>query len=186
MAENAAPSISAIDIKRLWYADPSLITADLTAAALAELLKNEGVKEIKNIHQDTWTLEESEASQDFYKNQLTGNNYRASRKTPGDLTVSWTIGQYDYALKAAFLGGDVTEDGFGWKRPREAVEIYKTIIALSLDDQYCVLPYASIKANEANTDNAIGIAITGTAMEPQNKAVSPEYWFDGSKVVPAA
>lgn len=186
MAENAVPSISAVDIKKLWYADPSLITTDLTATALASLLKNNGVKEIKNVHQDTWTLEESEASQDFYKNQLTGNNYRAGRKTPGDLTASWTIGQYDYALKAEFLGGTVTEDGFGWKRAREAVEIYKAIIALTIDDQYCVLPYASITANEANTDKAIGIAVKGTAMEPQNKDVAPEYWFDGNKVVPAA
>lgn len=101
----------------------------------------------------------------------------------GDVTFNWTIGQYDYATKAEFLGGVATAKS--WKRPRGIVEIHKTLIALTEDNQYCVLPYADITGREANTDGAVGIGIVGTAMEPENDAVSPEYWFDSSEVVTA-
>lgn len=160
------------------------MTADLTGAALATLLKDTDTKEVKNIHQDTWTLEESEPSQDSYRNQLTGSVYRMGTKTMGDVTANFTIGQYDYALKAAFLGGTATEKS--WKRARGIVEIKKCLIALTEDDQYCVLPNANINGHEANTDGAIGIAIVGTAMEPENEAISSEYWFDKDEVVAAA
>lgn len=172
--------VTATDIKKLWYADPTVVTADLTGPMLKTLLAGESVKPVENIHQDTWSIEESEASQDSYRNQLTGQIYRFGRKTPGEVTLKWTIGQYDYALKAEFLGGTAT--GNSWKRPREAVDIKKCLIALTLDDQYCVVPYANIKANEANSDKAIGLAITGTAMEPENPAIASEYWFDASEL----
>ena len=113
------------------------MTADLTGALLAALLKDAATKEVKNIHQDTWTIEESESSQDGYRNQLTGSIYRMGTKTMGDVTFNWTIGQYDYATKVEFLGG------------------------------------------------VAGIGIVGTAMEPENDAVSSEYWFDSSEVVTA-
>lgn len=157
------------------------MTADLTGALLAALLKDAATKEVKNIHQDTWTIEESESSQDGYRNQLTGSIYRMGTKTMGDVTFNWTIGQYDYATKAEFLGGVATAKS--WKRPRGIVEIHKTLIALTEDNQYCVLPYANVAGREANTDGAVGIGIVGTAMEPENDAVSSEYWFDSSEVV---
>lgn len=180
------PQVSCVDIKRLWYCDTTLVTEDVTGSFLATLLKKEGVSEIKNIHQETWLIEETEASQDAYRNQLTGNIYRMGKKTPGEVAAKFTIGQYDYKLKAAFMGGTVRADGKGWSRSRTTVDIYKTIIALTVDDQYCVFPYAAIKSNEANTDKAVGIAITATAMEPKNKSVDPEYWYDASEVVEPA
>lgn len=176
--------ISAVDIKKLWYCDPSKITMDatkkdFTSTLLATLLENTtDLKEVTNIHQDTWSLEESEASQDSYRNQLSGNIYRFGRKTPGEITVKFTIGQYDNYIKAAFLGGEVLDNGQGWKRGRGVANINYAIIALTYDDVYCVLPYASIKANEANTDKAIGISVTATAQEPVNENLSPEYWFN--------
>lgn len=132
------------------------------------------------MHQDTWTLEETEASQDGYRNQLTGSTYRMGTKTMGDVTFNWTIGKYDYFTKAEFLGGVAT--GTSWKRPRGIVEIQKTLIALTEDNQYVVLPVANIKAREANTDGAVGIGIIGTMIEPDNEDISPEYWFDKSEV----
>lgn len=156
----------------------------MTGALLASLLADAETKEVKNIHQDTWTLEESEPSQDSYRNQLTGSVYRMGNKTMGDVTANFTIGQYDYNLKAEFLGGTATDKS--WKRARGIVEIKKCLIALTEDDQYCVMPNANINGHEANTDGAIGIAIVGTAMEPENENISSEYWFDKSEVVKAA
>lgn len=102
----------------------------------------------------------------------------------GDVELKWTIGQYDYETKAFFLGGTATATS--WKRARGIVKVQRGIIALTEDDQYCVIPLANIRANEANTDGAIGISITGTAMEPADNTIAPEYWFDASEVVLAA
>lgn len=150
---------------------------------LAALLADEATKEVKNIHQDTWTIEESEASQDGYRNQLTGSIYRMGTKTMGDVTFNWTIGQYDYPTKAEFLGGVATDKS--WKRPRGVVEIHKVLIALTEDNQYCVLPNANVAGREANTDGAVGLGIVGTAMEPTDPNIASEYWFDSSEVVTA-
>lgn len=172
--------LSAIDIKKLWYCDPSLVTGDLTGTMLYTIINNDECKQVKNVHQDTWSLDEGEPSQDSFKNQLTGSTYRMGDKTMGDVTFNWTIGRYDYATKADLLGGTATATS--WKRARGVVEIKKCLIALTEDDQYCVLPYANVNARESNTDKAIGLAVVGTMMEPDNEEVMPEYWFDSSEV----
>lgn len=170
--------ISAVDIKKLWYTDISAITGDLTGSMLKTIL--ESATEVGNIHQDTWSIEESEASQEAYKDQRTGLTYRMGAKTMGDVTFNWTIGQYDYQTKAALLGGTAT--GTSWKRQRGAVTVQKTLIALTEDDQYAVLPKANISARQAQTDGAVGLAVVGTALLPENEEVAPEYWFDASEV----
>ena len=172
--------ISAIDIKKLWYAETSAVTADLTGTLLKTIL--ESAKEITNVHQDTWTIDESEPTQDSYRNQLTGNIYRFGSKQMGDVTFNFTIGRYDYVTKKDLLGGDIINVDKGWKRARGAVEIKKCLIALTEDDQYCVLPYANVVAREASTDGAVGLAVVGTAMEPETETIMPEYWFDASEV----
>lgn len=176
----ASVQISAIDIKKLWYAETSAVTADLTGTLLSTIL--ESAKEITNVHQDTWTIDESEPTQDSYRNQLTGNIYRFGSKQMGDVTFNFTIGRYDYVTKKDLLGGDVINVDKGWKRARGAVDIKKCLIALTEDDQYCVLPYANVVAREASTDGAVGIAVVGTAMEPETETIMPEYWFDASEV----
>lgn len=178
-----ANQVSAIDLKRLLYFNPDSITEDLTGAALNTLLSADGTTEVKNVHQDTWTFEEGEASQESYRNQLTGSVYRMGPTEMGDVTVKFTIGRYDYATKAALLGGTSTDTS--WKRPRGIVDIKMGIIAVTDDDQYIVLPYANIKAREASTDGAIGLAVTGTMLEPKAEDVMPEYWFDISEVTSA-
>lgn len=175
-----AKQVSAIDIKNLWYCDTSAVTADLTGTALATLLAAATTTEVKNVHQDTWTFEEAEPSQESYKNQLTGSVYRMGSKDMGNVTVNFTIGRYDYATKAALLGGTATDTT--WKRARGIVDIKKCLIALTEDDQYVVLPYANITAREASTDGAVGLAVTGTMLEPEIETVMPEYWFDSSEV----
>lgn len=174
--------ISAIDIKKLWYADSDAVTADLTGTALYTLISGDDVTEITNVHQDTWTIDETEPTQDSYRNQLTGNIYRFGAKQMGEVTFNFTIGRYDYPTKAALLGGAAISTDKGWKRARGVVDIKKCLIALTEDDQYCVLPYANVVAREASTDGAVGLAVVGTAMEPDNEAIMPEYWFDASEV----
>lgn len=178
----AGKKISAVDIKELNYVlfedNTEVITEDLTGPALAALLKT--AKKVLNVHQDTWTIEEDEPTITSYKNQLTEKTYR-QRKEMGDVSMNFTIGQYDYATKADLMGGTSTETS--WKRPRGVVDIYAVMIALTEDNQYCVFPKGSIVAREANTDNAVGIAVAATAMEPETEVVSSEYWFDSSEVV---
>lgn len=168
--------ISAIDIQKLWYADP--ITTDLTAANLKTLLSQ--ANEVTNVHQDTWSIDEGEPSQDSYKDQLTGMTYRMGQKTMGDVTFNFTIGRYDYETKAALMGGTATSTS--WKRDRGATNIRKALIALTEDDVYCVLTYANVSAREANTDGAVGLSVVATMMIPEQTDVAPEYWFDKASV----
>lgn len=189
--------ISAIDIKKLWYTD--CISKPLIPKASESATGKQGLdalitsaKEIENVHQDTWQIEEGEASQDSYRNQLNGHVYRLGRKQNGDLTVQFTVGQYDYATKAALMGGNMLdEDGevtttaseaVGWERAKDSVEMYKTLIALTVDDVYVVISRASLNAREANTDKAIGLAMSGMMTDPTVTGVSSEYWYDKSAV----
>lgn len=177
--------ISAIDIKKLWYANAitDVAAADLQPSDIAALIAQEGgATKITNVHQDTWTVDESEPSQDFYKNQLTGMVYREGTKTMGEVSFNFTIGQYDYVTKAALMGGEVIGENKGWKRARGTVNLKRMLIALTEDDVYVVLPYANVNTREANTDGAVGLAVVGTAMEPASKNVSSEYWFDADEV----
>lgn len=176
--------ISAVDIKELYYVtkeSEKMINAAVTASSLKTLLADKtNCKKVPNIHQDTWSIEEAESTQDSYKDQLTGLTYRKGAKTMGDVTFNFTIGRYDYELKAEFMGG--TGNDTSWERKRESTDIEMSLIALTEDNQYCVLPRASISARETNTDGATGIAIVATMVLPDSDSVAPEYWFDKSAV----
>lgn len=182
--------VSAIGIKQLWHT--AALTTDLTASALAAIVgtqdKTTGLfsggsgTAIENVHQDTWEITEEEPSQETYKNQLTGTVYRMGEKEMGEVAFNFTIGRYDYALKQALMGGNVSASGNAWKRQRGVVHIEKAIIALTEDDQFCVLSRANVNTNEGNTDGAVGLAVKATALEPDETAVSPEYWFDAEEL----
>nr|DAN48192.1 MAG TPA: hypothetical protein [Caudoviricetes sp.]DAX75425.1 MAG TPA: hypothetical protein [Caudoviricetes sp.] len=170
-------TITAVNIKKLWYGDTSKITAKLTGVLLFNLLKT--ATEVKNVHGETWTLEEAEANKTVYKNQLTGKVYR-SDKEMGEVKMNFTIGEYDYATKADLLGGTATDTT--WERAKGKVSIEKFLVGLTEDDQYIVIPRADIAAREATTDKAVGLPIVGTEIEPTNEQVAAEYWFDASVV----
>lgn len=170
-------TITAVNIKKLWYGDTSEITAKVTGQTLFAML--EQLTEVKNVHQDTWTLEEAEASKTNFKNQLTGKTYR-SDKEMGDVAMNFTLGEYDYQTKADLLGGTATETS--WERAAEKVNIEKCLVGLTEDDQYIVIPRADIAAREATTDKAVGLPVVGTELEPTVDGVAPEYWFDSSVV----
>lgn len=179
MAESK--KITAVNIKKLWYGETSAISADVTGQTLHTLLQGETLKEVSNIHQDTWTFEEAEASRTNYKNQLTNQTYR-SEKEMGDVSVNFTIGEYDYPTKKDLMGGDVINTDKGWKRTRGKINIEKCIVFMTEDDQYCVIPRADIGARESTTDKAIGIPVSAVELEPKDTAISPEYWFDAEEV----
>lgn len=170
-------TITAVNIKKLWYGDTSEITAKVTGQTLFAML--EQLAEVKNVHQDTWTLEEAEANKTNYKNQLTGKTYR-SDKEMGDVAMNFTLGEYDYQTKADLLGGTATETS--WERAAGKVNIEKCLVGLTEDDQYIVIPRADIVAREATTDKAVGLPVVGTELEPTVDGVAPEYWFDSSVV----
>lgn len=170
-------TITAVNIKKLWYGDTSKITAKLTGVLLFNLLKT--ATEVKNVHGETWTLEEAEANKTNYKNQLTGKVYR-SDKEMGEVKMNFTLGEYDYATKSDLLGG--TADETHWERAKGKVSVEKFLVGLTEDDQYIVIPRADITAREASTDKAIGLPVVGTEIEPTIDAVAPEYWFDASVV----
>lgn len=176
-------TIIATGIKKLWYAETTAVTAKLTGPILATILKT--AKEITNVHQDTWSIEEAEPSLTRYKNQLSGTNYRQSEEK-GDVVMSFTIGQYDYATKKDLMGGELIDTDKGWHRARGVVNIYKCMIALTEDDQYLVFPKGAIVAREANTDGAIGLAVSAIALEPDNADVSPETWLRADEVTEAS
>ena len=155
--------VIAVGIKKLYYADPAKVTGDLTGTLLATIIKDVNTKQVENIHQDTWSIEEEEPSTTEYRNQLTNGVYRQ-----------------DYETKAAFMGGTGSETS--WKRARGVTRIEKCMIALTEDNQYCVFPKASVIARNTNNEGAVGIGVAAAALEPDNTAVSSEYWFDSSEV----
>ena len=98
--------ISAVGIKRILFADIDKVTADITPE-IAKTLIQAAIKakdEVLNVHGETWQIEETEASVTGYKNQLTGKNYRYD-DVPGEVSPTFSIGQYDWKTKKAFMGG---------------------------------------------------------------------------------
>lgn len=179
--------MNAVGIKKILYVDPSKVTADLTTTLAKALIADTAAKEVTNVHGETWQLEESEAGVTGYKNQLTGQNYRFDT-TMGDITPSFSIGEYDYETKAALLGGSVIEGATagtkaGWKRASGKVIIYKCLMCLTEDDVWFIFPKTRIVSRESETDKAVAIAVKGLVQEPSTAGVSMEYNFDASALV---
>lgn len=170
----AARNVSAVLIKKLYYADP--LKAAPTKAGITAAL--EAAKQIPNAHQGTFQYEESEPTINRYKNQLTGQVYRSNVSEPGVVTMSFTVGQYDFALKAALQGGVATEDS--WTRGG-GEQVHKAMYAITEDDVCIVFPNAGIVARGASTDEAIGLALAAVPEESRTAdggVIVPEYWFD--------
>lgn len=184
--------ISSVGIKRILYADTSVVTKDITADVAKTLIKAAitAKTEVMNVHGETWSIEESEASVNGHKNQLNGQTYRYDT-TPGEVTPAFSIGQYDYTTKAALMGGEAIKKGgsgadkdniVGWKRATDKVVINKALFCLTEDDVWFIYPNCQIVAREANTDKAIAIAVKGLVQTPKVAGVSSEYNFDEAEV----
>ncbi len=168
-----------VDIKQLFYANP-MTAGPLTGAAVKAILDNADTKEIKNVHATTWTYEEAEPSTTPYINQLNGQTYYID-SDPGETSISFSIGQYDYATKADLQGGTATAKS--WIRPKNQGLIYKTLIAVTKDDTYIVIPKAQINARGGMVeDKLIGLLLTATPVETGIDGLASEGWFDASEV----
>lgn len=165
---------SAIGIKKLYYGAVITATTNLTASGVAVLISSS--TEITNVHQDTFELVEDDATQETYKNQLTKAVYRTGSKEMGDITLNFEVGQYDYATKAALMGGTSTANS--WARQRGSVDVNHSFIAITEDNVAIVFPKCSVISSEGNTDGAISIKMSAKVLEPENTALSSEYWFD--------
>lgn len=167
-----------IGIKKLWYTDS--LTAAPTKAGMATLVA--AATEVKNVHQDTWGYSQDDPSVEDYINELTGKPYYRDAQDQGNKTITFTMGEYDYANKAALQGGTVIEESgaaVGWKAPDSPGIIYKAIIALTKTDSYIVFTNAGIIGKGDQQQKAIGLGVTAVAMENTlATGISDEYWFD--------
>ena len=169
--------ISAVGIKRILFADIDKVTADITPEIARTLIQAAitAKDEVKNVHGETWTIDETEASVTGYKNQLTGQTYRYDT-TPGEVSPSFSIGQYDYKTKAELMGGEAIKKG------GEGSDKDSLVGCLTDDDVWFIFPNCQIVAREANTDKAIAIAVKGLVQEPEVEGVSSEYNYDEAEV----
>ena len=172
----AGRKVSAIRIRDLRYAEV-LATAPTTSTVVTSF---KGATKIDNSHQDTFAYEEEEPTVTGYRNDLTGKTYR-SEVAPGEKRINFTIGQYDFATKAALQGGSVSEDGKMYTSGDSTELRYKAFFALTQDNVLIVFPRANIVASNASTDNAIGIALSAIPEEVSG-VTKDEYWFDANEM----
>jgi hypothetical protein len=163
---------SAIGIKKIWYG-PALsavatkyvektVNTGLSPAELKAFLALATTKQVPNVHADTWKYEKAKPTKTYYKNKLTGKNYRAST-VAGDSKITFSIGEYDFATKADFEGGTASDTKYS--APEETVDITYTLVALTEDGVYFVYSKADIAAGGVTTDDAVAIEVEATALE---------------------
>lgn len=161
-----------IGLKKIWYGD--VITTDLSAAPAVE-----SMTEVKNVHQGTWGYSQDDPSITDYVNELTGRTYYRDAESAGAKTISFSMGEYDYADMAALEGGSVISTK-GWKATDGVQVINKAVVALTKTNQYIVFTNASIIAKVDTQNKNLCLGVTATAQENPNEGVAPEYWFDAT------
>ena len=173
----AGRKISVVHLKALYYGEV-ITTAGLTGATLKPLLA--GMTEVNVVHGETFRYEEAPPTVTSYKNQLTGKVYRQTQEE-GEIKMSFTLGQYDFETKAALQGGTATNTS--WSRATTSEAKYNCFVGLSKDGVYVVFPKGHCLANGSDTDKAVGLAVSATAVDTGVAGLASEYWFDESEVV---
>lgn len=115
-----------------------------------------------------------------YKNELTNKTYRSDVEA-GEKRINFTVGQYDFDLKAALQGGKSGDTGKSYTAGDSAELRYKAFYALTQDNVLIVFPRANIIASNSSTDNAIGIAVSAIPEEVSG-VTADEYWFDAEEL----
>lgn len=181
-----------VKIQQIILADPSIFTADITDATSAKALitaVNAAVTaktamQITNVHGKTWQITESDANVASYSNQLTNEVYRRDL-TPGDLSIAFTMGEYDEALKAYLKGGTTIKKGgtdadkdnvIGYKGSTTFSETRKAMFCLTQDGYWFIYPKALISAGTKSTDDAAGLSVMAYPEKPSAVAgMATEY-----------
>lgn len=178
-----------IGIKRVFYGNPILELEEakksFDAATLKALLVTVGtdapkLTEVKNVHKDTWGYEESDPTVTEYINQLTGLAYYRDVEQAGIPTVSFTIGEYALADKAALQGGEVV-DGV-WHRKDMVNPVAKLIVAQTKTGNWIVMPNANIVGKGNFVEKNIGLGVTAVPVETGVKGLSAEMWFEADAI----
>ncbi len=173
---NMAREVSQIRIKKLYYGDViSAVTkpydgidptSGLSAAELKAWLADANTKEAPCIHQGTWNYEKALPTKTNYTCEQNRQTYRTSVDDPGAHIMTFTLGKYDLEDMKDFTGGVVNAEGTIYHSPDTYQSIYKTVVALTEDNVYIVFPKADITAGQVSTDEAIGISVSATAIDP--------------------
>lgn len=174
-----------IGIQRLWYTNT--LTAAPSQSSISTLISS--ATEVTNVHQGTWGYSQDDPSVTDYINELNGQPYYRDKESNGNKTISFTIGEYDYADKAALQGGEVistgssgSETAVGWKASGSLQNIEKAIIAQTKTGKYIIFSNASIVAKVDMQEKNMGLGIVATAIENPNSTTSTpiasEYWLD--------
>lgn len=173
-------AISMIGIKKLYYgtafaAAPAAPYVEGTAGSgysASEIkAKIAAATEITNIHGDLWNYEEAMNTVTPYSNKLTDEVYRSSY-AKGSKKMSFTIGQYEFVLKAALQGGTASTT-VKYTGPASAAPVYKSMIALTDDDIYIVFPKSGINVGGVTTDDAVGLKCEAIQMEGDVAGMDP-------------
>ena len=181
--------ISGIGVKKIYYG-PALstvatpyvdsdTTTGLSPAELKAFLADAETKQVQNVHEDNWNYEKALPSKTYYKNKLTGKNYRGSTDDPGSSVITFSIGKYDFETKAALEGG--TAGTVKYSAPDQYMPLSLTLVALTEDGCYIVYPKADIVAGGVTTDDAVAISVQATALEP-DAGFESEAWILKSAV----
>lgn len=185
--------ISGIGIKAIYYG-PKLSAVStpfvdgdeatgLSASELKAFLSASTTKHVSNVHADQWNYEKTKPSKTYYKNKLTGKNYRSSTTDAGQSKITFSIGKYDFDTKAAMEGGASSTTKWSAASSYQAKEL--TIVALTEDGVYIVYPRADIIAGGVTTDDAVAIAVEATSLEPDIQ-IESEAWISKASVDAAA
>lgn len=175
-----------IGIKQIWYG--TVLSSDLAnAAAVATLVQ--GMTEITNVHEGTWGYSHDDPNVTEYINELTGQPYYRDKTNLGARTITFTLGVYDFATKAALQGGTVItkggsgadkDDPIGWKSSGALENVNKCIVAKTKTGNWIVFSNASIVAKGDQQEKNIGLGITAVCMENENNGVQAEYMFEAA------
>ena len=153
-----------IGIKRLWYGDVITSVTSADTGYSKEELKTHitKMKEVKNVHQDTWGYEESDASITDYINELTGQPYYRDVTQASIPTINFTIGEYDFETKAALQGGKASADS--WQRQDMTNLIEKSVVAMTKTGNFIVFPKANITGKGTMAEKNVGIGVTAVPL----------------------
>ena len=169
-----------IGISKIWYGD--VFNAAVTAASLKTWLSS--ATEVKNSHDGTWGYTQDDPTTEDYTNELTGKLYHRDITAAGNKTITWTMGEYDYADKVALQGGTAIEESstaIGWKSGDVAF-VSKGVVAKTKTGNYVVFTNANITAKVDQQQKALGLGVTAVAQENETTGVADEYWFTGTAV----
>lgn len=171
-----------IGLKKVWYGDVVTAVTSATDGYSATELKAQIAKmtEIKNVHQDTWGYEESDASITDYINELTGQPYYRDITQAAIPTISFTLGEYSFVDKAALQGGKATENS--WERTEMAELVEKSIVAMTKTGNFIFMPKANIVGKGSFVEKNIGLGVTAVPLETGVDGLASEKWFKAESV----